>query len=235
MPYLGDFLGHILAELTISRMQADLESLRIADFYASHPLLKTMPVPRFRLPQVDVDVPFVIDHAEEAPEEGAVRGSVSLAELDVMLDKALTVDLEKRGIHLPAASVRRIERAAEARIEELRAEPAEISVDTQRIARDLAEIAAHELAEVEDREEGERITADRVKVEEALETAIRNELLRKRTPPPRLLVRVATDQVRESGPTERIGHIRLSVSEEHLEWTVIESESGEKHQRLIPE
>ena len=233
MPYLGDFLGHILAELTISRMQADLESLRIADFYASHPLLRTMPVPRFRLPQVDIDVPVVIDRAEEPAEGGSARGTVSLADLGATLDKALTVDLEKRGIRIPAERVRRIERAAETRIEALRAEPAEVTVDAQRIAHDLAGIAARELAEPGEEVAGD--AADRAKVEETLETAIRSDLIRKRTPPPRLVVRVATDQVREAGPMERIGHIRLTVSEEHLEWTVIEGEDGEKRQRLVPE
>ncbi len=234
MPYLGDFLGHILAELTISRMQADLESLRIADFYASHPLLRTMPVPRFRLPQVDIDVPVVIDRAEEQTEGGTPRGTVSLADLGATLDKVLTVDLKKRGIRIPSEGVRRIERAAETHIEALRAEPTEITVDTQRIAHDLAGIAARELGEASEEDEREAVV-DRAKVEETLETAIRNELMRKRTPPPRLLVRVATDQVREAGPMERIGHIRLTVSEEHLEWTVIESEEGEKRQRLVPE
>jgi len=234
MPYLGDFLGHILAELTISRMQADLESLRIADYYASHPLLRTLPVPRFRLPQVDFDVPVVIDRVEESEEGAPVRGGIAMDRLDAIFEKTLTVELERQGVRLPADRIRRIQKTAERRIEALRAEPSEIAVDTQRIAHDLASLAAREFEQPE--EAGRAASGGEMhRIEETMETAIRNELIRTRTPSPRLLVRVATDQVREAGPAERIGHLKLTVSEEHLEWTLIESEEGEKRQRLIPE
>ena len=65
MPYLGDYLGHLLSEITNARVQADLESVRVADLYASHPLLKHMAVPRFRLPTITIDAPVVMRNMDE--------------------------------------------------------------------------------------------------------------------------------------------------------------------------
>ncbi|MEJ2127120.1 MAG: hypothetical protein P8X84_06440 [Candidatus Bathyarchaeota archaeon] len=50
MPNLGDYLGNLISEVTLARMQADIEAVRIAELYSSHPLLKNMPIPHFRLP-----------------------------------------------------------------------------------------------------------------------------------------------------------------------------------------
>ena len=65
MPYLGDYVGHLLSEITIARVQADLEAVRMAELYANHPLLKHLPVPHFRLPTMTLDVPVVVSGMEE--------------------------------------------------------------------------------------------------------------------------------------------------------------------------
>ncbi len=57
---LGDYLGHLLSSVTKARMQADLETIRIAEQYQSHPLLKHFPVPRVRLPQVELNIPVIM-------------------------------------------------------------------------------------------------------------------------------------------------------------------------------
>ncbi len=65
MPNLGDYLGQLLSELSIARMQADLETVRLAELYAMHPLLRTMPVPHMRLPDVDLEIPVLIKASED--------------------------------------------------------------------------------------------------------------------------------------------------------------------------
>lgn len=57
---LGDLLGAILSEATLARVHADLEAARVAELYASHPMLEGAPIPRFRLPEFTVNVPVVI-------------------------------------------------------------------------------------------------------------------------------------------------------------------------------
>src|SRR3989442_8134315 len=89
MPYLGDYLGHLLSEITTARVQADLESVRIADLYASHPLLRHMAVPRFRLPNVTIDAPVVITRMEEAPAGQPVRGGIGIDDIHAAGERGL--------------------------------------------------------------------------------------------------------------------------------------------------
>jgi hypothetical protein len=37
----------------------------VAELYADHPLLRNMPVPRFRMPDVEIDVPVVVKDTEQ--------------------------------------------------------------------------------------------------------------------------------------------------------------------------
>jgi hypothetical protein len=62
MPEFSDFLGHILKEVTRARIQADLEAIRTARMYASDEsgLLKNFPIPRMRLPNVEITAPVII-------------------------------------------------------------------------------------------------------------------------------------------------------------------------------
>jgi len=62
MPEFSDFLGHILEEITRARIQADLEAVRTAKMYASDEtgLLKNFPIPRMRLPNIEISAPVII-------------------------------------------------------------------------------------------------------------------------------------------------------------------------------
>ena len=73
MVNLGDYLGHLLSEVTKARVQADMETLRIAELYASDPLLKNFPVPRMRLPNLELNVPVIIS---ETPDDDDKSTSV---------------------------------------------------------------------------------------------------------------------------------------------------------------
>jgi hypothetical protein len=62
MAELSDFLGHILEQITRARVSADAEAVRTAKGYAADPggLLKFFPVPRVRLPKVEIIAPMIV-------------------------------------------------------------------------------------------------------------------------------------------------------------------------------
>src|SRR5260370_24658169 len=64
MPRLGEVLAALLSDAAQARVRADLETIRIAEAYSRDPLLKNLPVPRFRLPDITVDVPLLISQVE---------------------------------------------------------------------------------------------------------------------------------------------------------------------------
>lgn len=232
MPYLGDYLGQLLSEITMARMQADLEAVRVAELYAGHPLLRHMPVPHFRLPDVEMDVPVVIKQMEEKPPEQGPRGAPPAKDMGATFHNILEKQLEKHNIKLTPENKKKLKSELDERIVAL-AQPLEVAVDVNRVADDLAKSTAQILG-------GLKIPAGHPeeqqmqKLEAELKETARTEFLKLRKTPPRLHALVTTAEIREAGPSEIITHLRLKISEQAVEWTTIESE-GLKQDRLVPE
>lgn len=232
MPYLGDYIGHLMSEMTIARMQADLEAVRVAELYASHPLLRFMPVPHFRLPEMDLDVPVVIKQVEEPRPEESPRGGVAIAELRKTFDQVLNRQFTKQGFEVTAENKKSLKAALDERISGL-TQPRETAVDVHRIADELSNAAISTIREVQVfREPVEKQRIETLEAE--LKSAIKLEFLKLRKPPPRLNVLATTQEIREAGPAEIVTRIRLKLTEQAVEWTSVESE-GQKQDRLVPE
>jgi hypothetical protein len=232
MPYLGDYLGQLLSEISIARLQADLETVRLAELYASHPLLRTMPVPHVRLPELSLELPVIVKDAE-APREGeTTRGGVPLAEMRKVFDKTLIAHLAKAEIELSAEERSKLRTVLKERMaaHDL---ANETSIDVHGVADDLTSTAVRVVAEI--RGPLGALAPEAVpKFEAELRETVRREFLKLRTPPPRLMVLVTTAEVREAGSTESLTRLRLTVAEQGVEWTTIESE-GIRRDRLVPE
>lgn len=229
MPPLGDYIGQLLSEITIARMQADIEAVRVAELYASHSLLRTMPVPHFRLPNVEVDVPVVVKQMEEERAGELRRGAPVLANMRRAFDKVLTKQLREERIRLRAEHRTKLKSVLDRKVASL-SQPAAIAVDVNRVADELTNTASRTLTEPG----GPVDPARRPKLEKKLKEAARVEFLKLRKPPPRLQVLVTTGEVREAGPSEVITRLHLKITEEAFEWTTIESD-GREQDRLVIE
>ncbi|MCX7250123.1 MAG: hypothetical protein NTX37_01225 [Burkholderiales bacterium] len=108
MSELSETLGHLLCEITRARMAADRESVRIARQYAEDDggLLRHFPVPRMRMPQLELTLPVVVSHIPQ--------GYVAKVAPD-MLVSALSANLKEAlkglAIHVSTTEIRRIVRA----------------------------------------------------------------------------------------------------------------------------
>jgi len=232
MPYLGDYLGQLLSEITIARMHADLEAVRLAELYASHPLLRTMPIPHFRLPDVELDVPVVIKQMDEPRAGESTRGGVDLKTLRKAFDTALALQLRKSQIKLSAEQSKSVQALIDAAAsdEDL---PHEIAVDTHRVADRFSDAVSTALAATVPPENSERMEQIRTLGAE-LKTSVRLAFLKTRVPPPRLSTLVTTQDIREAGSGENVTRLKLKITEESVEWTMVESD-GQMQGRLVPE
>lgn len=232
MPYLGDYLGQLLSEISMARMQADLETVRLAELYAAHPLLRTMPVPHMRLPDVDLEIPVLIKASQEPRAGESARGGVALADISRKFDEVLTQHLVRTGVKLSNAESKKLRAALDERLTST-GTPTEVSIDVHRIADDLSSTALRVVGEL-------RPTSDIAKpalppmIAAELREAVRVEFLQLRTPPPRLTVLVTSAEIREAATAENVTRIRLKVSEQGVEWTTTESD-GVRRDRLVPE
>ncbi len=228
MPHLGDYLGQLLSEITIARMHADVEAVRVAEMYAGHPLLRNMPVPHFRLPAVEVDVPVVIKEMEEPRAGETPGGAPPLAEMRRAFDKVLAESLGEERIRLRPEHKKRLKTALDKKAASL-VQPTELAVEVNRIAADLAAEASRTLTAAG----GPVDPTRRPGLEERLKEAARAEFLKLRKPAKRLQALVTTAEIREAGPSEVITRIHLRITEEALEWTTIESEGGRQDRLVI--
>jgi hypothetical protein len=232
MPYLGDYLGQLLSEISMARMQADLETVRLAELYATHPLLRTMPVPHMRLPEVDLEIPVLIKASEEPRAGESARGGVALADMRRKFDEVFTAHWSKARVALSVTERRKLRKALDDRLA-LHGVPTETSIDVHRLADDLTSTALSTIGELKPAA-GIAEPAISPMLAAELKEAVRLEFLKLRTQPPRLSVLVTTAEIREAGATENVTRLRLKVSEAGMEWTTIESE-GVQRDRLVPE
>lgn len=226
MPKLGEYLGQLLSEITLARMHADMEAVKVAEFYADHPLLKTMPVPRFRMPDVEIDVPVVVKELEE-PEPGeSPQGTPKVAEIREVFDKVLASTLTRERITVSAATKKKLKTLLDRRTAAL-TRPSTIALNVSRVTNDFTKHAITSL--------GRLIKEDRkAEFEEKLKDGLRIELQKIQRAPSRLNVLVTTAEIREAGPSEVITRLHLKISEEAFEWTTVESDDG-RDDRLIIE
>ncbi len=226
MPKLGDYIGHLLSEITIARMHADIEAVRVAELYSDHPLLRNMPVPRFRMPDVEIDVPVVVKELEEPPNGESPHSVQSIAEMRKVFDKVITSVLAKERIVLTAANQKRLKTVLDQRVVAL-TRPSETAIDMNRVSHDFSNNAVKTLRRVIKPEK-------HAEFEERLKDTLRVEFIKIRKQPTRLNVLAATAEIREAGPNEIITRLRLKISEEAFEWTTVESDEG-KDERLVIE
>ncbi len=232
MPYLGDYLGQLLAEISMARMQADLETVRLAELYASHPLLRTMPVPHVRLPEVNMEIPVLIKASEEPRAGESARGGAAPSDLRKKFDEVLDAHLSKASVTLSQADRKKLGAALDERLTPTGI-PAEIAVDVNRLADEFASTALRVVRELKPRPtRGEPTVAPEIAAE--LKESVRREFLKLRTAPPRLTVLVTSAEIREAGTAENTTRLTLKVSEQGVEWTSVEAD-GVRLDRLVPE
>ena len=232
MPYLGDYLGQLMAEITIARMQADLETVRLAEMYAAHPLLRTMAVPRFRLPEIDLDLPVLIQQVDEPVEGRPARGGAILADMRHAFDAVLAVFLRSEGVALSATDRRRLKTVLDKRIETHGA-LTDSAIGVYQIADDLTADAVQFLEQRPRRRPtaepgvGPHFAAD-------FNKAVRLEFIKLRSPPPRLVALVTSAEIQAVDSPESVTRFRMKLTEQGVEWTTIESD-GVPRDRLVPE
>jgi hypothetical protein len=230
MPYLGDYLGQLMAEIAIARMQADLETVRLAEIYASHPLLKTMAVPRLRLADVDLELPVLIRQVEE-PGAGPARGGTTLGEMRRKFDDVLAARLKIAGIAMTATDSRRLKSVLDKRIRTFGA-PNDREIGGHAVADELTAEAVRFL------EGRPRRPAAEPKVGPELVSELRRaaqlEFLKLRPSPPRLVALVTSAEIQAADAAESVTRFRIKLNEQGVEWTTIESD-GVSRDRLVPE
>jgi len=107
MADLSEYLGHLVCEITRSRVMADRETVRLAQEYASDAggLLRHFPVPRMRLPSLELTLPVVVS---DIPDGYVEVTSTDPKRFAVMLFEQLGPALAKHSIKIDLSAITKI-------------------------------------------------------------------------------------------------------------------------------
>lgn len=231
MPYLGDYVGQLLAEIAMARMQADLETVRLAELYEAHPLLRTMPVPRMRLPQVDLELPVAIQESEEPRKGESSRGGFDPKKLGDSFMNLLDKGLDQQGVKLTSTQRKRVQEAVTSRLTPT--VPTAVGVDVRHLADAATEQAVQTVGAVLASSKRREVQMS-PEFGEELRRQVRLAFMQQRSPPPRLFVLVTGAEIREAGEAQNLTRLKLSITEQAVEWTTVETEGGSTD-KLVPE
>lgn len=216
MIYLGDYLGHILSEVTRARAQADGEAARLAELYAEHSLLRHFPVPRVRVQETNLDIPVVVLGAEAASDSAGPSGGATPSTVRSVFDAVVSKHVGT--LDLPPQALDRL-RVVLNREYNLLQKRSPMGLDASGLATRLTRVLGEELTQV---------GADPARKKELLPKILRDtkeELLLKATAPTRIRVGVRSSEIREAG-SESVMRLSIKVVEEAVEWSVLDDETG---------
>jgi hypothetical protein len=231
MPSLGDYVGRLLSEITEARLQADLASVRVAEMYASHPLLKHLPVPKFRLPSVTLDVSVAVSGMDESGRQ-PVHGTFDPGKLRDSVAARFLGSIDRVGVSFAEQGRRSLLESIDQSAKRAAAQPA-ITSTAASIAEEFVSGLSRLLAD--EKLMGTRISPEAVKkVTDEVREATRVDILNQATPPSGLKVLVTAAELRSAGPPDLLARLRLSITEEGVEWSVTDQD-GKRLERLVPE
>jgi hypothetical protein len=221
MPKLGDFIGALLADVAQARIRADLETVRIAEAYSTNGLLKHLPVPRFRLPDLTVDVPVLVSALGSPGEETEGRLFIEPAASEV--NEIVLEGLRAGDIHLEPGVPQKIGAVGSARMRELFASDSELLASPTSISKDVTSSVVESLSKVvADDSMRERLSIVETAIRNGLEKLLVSKMIRS----PYLEVAVTASEIKSHADTESVVRLRLNISEDAYE-VVSSGDDGE--------
>lgn len=236
MVALGDYIGLILSELTLARVRADIESVRVAELYSTNKLLRNFAVPRVRFQNIEISAPVIIDKIDQSTIE-ASRIPLKISDVRKQVDDSITVNFGKYDIPFQE-TMGKIKKALDEKskfIENYLNQPPSPDVpmtDTKYIADEYTKTIDESLKKIKDSTSLQKISID--KLVQDIRSELRIRLSKIRPASPRLQVLVQTSQIKEAG-IEAITVLKFRINEDAMEWTQYETTTGDVKDQLVPE
>ncbi len=220
MPKLGEFIGALLADAVQARVRADLEAVKIAEVYSGHELLKHLSVPRFRMPDLTVDVPVLVSSVEGSTAEPGGRSFSQPTPAEVT--RVVRAGLKRSGIRLARADAEKVTEAVADRAEELFETGPQVLLSPATVSRELAATAADAVKAALRRDAPpERVEA----LQAATRTSMAALLSTKLVESPHLQVVVTSGEIKSHADNESVVRLRLTITEDAVE--VINRDDGQ--------
>jgi len=239
MAKLSDFLGGLASGICDARVNSDLQSLRIAEEYANNDLLKHFSVPRMRIDKVELNIPVAVDNLAEKAKRiyqpidrqrfsekayQQVLKSLAVTSLSNEVSESLRTVISD---HLHRLEARIMVNQTEDSLDEF---SGSISLNAIEIAEALNMANRRRKAT---RTEMMKLQANTAR---ELSAVLKDEIVLKKeiNVVDAVHVIVEADKLREIRP-ENVIMIKMTISEQGMEWINMEDKDGKIVNKLMPE
>lgn len=228
MADLGRLLGSLLASVAHARRIADEETAAIAEYYRSNPLLEGMSLPRVRVPELVIDLPMLIQAAEEGEpnvlqDDGVVRAAVN---------EEFMKAAKREGFTVSQTFQKHFDEQLRLELGKVKADGGERGYPREMVVRAVDSAFARTIAE----QRHERVTPLQTRrIAEIVRQKAGEVALKKVGTPPGIRASIVTDEIKQQGNTGVVTRLKLVLKEEGLEWSVGENADGTVSRKLTPE
>ncbi len=225
MADLGDLIGSLMAGLIRARHVADEQTAALAEQYRDNPLLEGLSVPRIRVPELTIDMPFLIE--DDVPgRSGRMAEPAKIAEVvGSQLVSASSAnsfrasdDLRKVFVTQVKTRLARIKKTGDASVKEA-------------VARTVQDAFTDALA----RSKVTLTNAQKESISKDLRAAASAASVVREPVMPSIVANIKTADVKERASSTNVVRLKITLKEEGLEWAVQASESGGVVRKLQPE
>lgn len=234
MPNLNEYIGSIISSITNARVMADVQTVKVAEQYAKHDLLKHFAVPRMRVGDVELTIPVALDALTERTE--TEYQPIDNTRFNSVIYKTLTNSLGRTSLPVKASQQLRsyVAKASQQLEENLRItqDLSVVGEFSQRTVQQLLAVA--EEYQLISRESLPKINAEHISQQVSAAASQEIKVLSQRNVIENLNVIAESHKLREEKP-ENIIYIKLKISEDGMEWLQHENSDGEISRRLLPE
>jgi hypothetical protein len=225
MAQLGDFVGALLADAVQARVRADFEALKVAEAYSGNELLKHLPVPRFRLPDISIEFPVLVT---------GISGETGTPRLFNPPTNAEILDVVRRSLESSNVTLSDQQRATVASAAQRRSAALFKVKETGilrsfQVAQQIALTTAAEVAKSLPESEGKEPLVRAV--DSAVRTYMRHLLTKKIAQSPHVRVAATSAEIKEHGDNDSVMRVRLTITEDAFE--LVERDGG--GYMLVPE
>ena len=234
MADLGQVIGTLLVSLAHARRMADEQTIAIAEYYRSNPLLQGLTVPRLRVPEFVAEFPVILEKVEDpvkpTPADPATIQSETISELIAAGKEIGPRITAKMADEWKPDLLQRVTNV----YEEISRKGGEFGGSTREaVSREVEESL---LKWLDDSGHGRRLEP---KARDALISRIRKRVadvvLKDPGRPPQIAANVLTSEIKGNADPQSVTRLRLVVREEGLEWEEIKRPDGTTTAKLGPE
>ena len=239
MAKLSEFLGALVSSISDARVESDIQSVRIAEEYSRDNLLQYFAIPRMRVDKVELNIPVAIDMLLEKNQKiyEPIDSNRFSAKTFQLIFKSLEVtNLSKEHLDTLGTTI-----AENIKLLELRIRLDQIESGLKEVSENIASTVVGLANAVF--KENNRISLTKPQLFSLkkalvleLQFALKNEIILKSESKvlESLQVIVEADKLREVKP-ENIIMIKMTISEQGMEWVKMENNKGEVITKLMPE